>query len=56
MDTSTLRWILIVIGVIVLVSIRLFFNPEKKRKPKASRPRSREVYVLAQGYNRVNVS
>jgi 23S rRNA (uridine2552-2'-O)-methyltransferase len=26
------------------------------RKPKASRPRSREVYVLAQGYNRVNVS
>ncbi len=26
------------------------------RKPRASRPRSREVYVLAQGCNRVNVS
>ena len=37
MDTSTLRWILIIIGVIVLVAIRLFFNPEKKRRPKASR-------------------
>ena len=39
MDTSTLRWILIIAGVIVLASIWLFFNPERKRKlkPKASR-------------------
>lgn len=43
MDTSTLRWILIVIGVIVLISIRLFFNPEKKRKPKASRKKERKT-------------
>jgi len=35
-----LRWILIVIGVIVLVSIWLFFNPGKRRKPKASRRKS----------------
>ncbi len=39
MDTSTLRWILIAVGVLVLASIWLFFNPEKKRKPKASRRR-----------------
>jgi cell division protein ZipA len=39
LDTSTLRWILIVVGVLVLASIWLFFNPEKKRKPKASRRR-----------------
>lgn len=37
MDTSTLRWILIAIGVVIVASIFLFGNPEKKRKPKASR-------------------
>jgi cell division protein ZipA len=37
LDTSTLRWILIVVGVVIVVSIFLFGNPEKKRKPKASR-------------------
>lgn len=37
MDASTLRWILIVIGVLIVVSIFLFGNPERKRKPKASR-------------------
>lgn len=37
METSTLRWILIVIGVVIVASIFLFGNPEKKRKPKASR-------------------
>ncbi|MGD2130601.1 MAG: cell division protein ZipA [Lysobacterales bacterium] len=37
MDASTLRWILIVIGVIIVGSIFLFGNPDKKRKPKASR-------------------
>lgn len=37
MDTSTLRWILIVIGVLIVASIFLFGNPERKRKPKASR-------------------
>jgi cell division protein ZipA len=29
--------------VIVLISIRLFFNPEKKRKPKASRKKDRKT-------------
>jgi cell division protein ZipA len=37
METSTLRWIIITAGVIVLASIFLFGNPEKKRKPRASR-------------------
>lgn len=37
MDTSTLRWILIAIGVVIVASIFLFGNPERKRKPKASR-------------------
>ena len=37
METSTLRWILIVVGVVIVGSIFLFGKPEKKRKPKASR-------------------
>jgi len=37
LDTSTLRWILIIVGVVIVASIFLFGNPEKKRKPKASR-------------------
>ena len=37
MDTSTLRWILVVVGVVILASIFLFWNPERRRKPKASR-------------------
>lgn len=37
METSTLRWILIIVGVVIVASIFLFGNPEKKRKPKASR-------------------
>jgi len=36
-ETSTLRWILIIIGLAIVASIFLFGNPEKKRKPKASR-------------------
>jgi cell division protein ZipA len=37
LETSTLRWILIIIGVLIVASIFLFGNPDKKRKPKASR-------------------
>jgi cell division protein ZipA len=37
LDTSTLRWILIVIGLLIVAAIFLFGNPDKKRKPKASR-------------------
>ena len=37
MDTSTLRWILIIIGVLIVASIFLFGNPDRQRKPKASR-------------------
>lgn len=43
METSTLRWILIVIGVIIVGSIFLFGNPEKRRKPKASRKSARQA-------------
>jgi cell division protein ZipA len=37
MDTATLRWIIIVIGLIILGAIFLFGNPDKKQKPSASR-------------------
>jgi cell division protein ZipA len=36
-ETSTLRWILVVVGIVIVGTIFLFGNPEKKRKPKASR-------------------
>ncbi len=37
MDTTTLRWIIIAIGILILGAIFLFGNPEKKQKPRASR-------------------
>lgn len=37
MDISTFRWILIIVGVAIVLGIFLFGNPDKKRKPKASR-------------------
>jgi 23S rRNA (uridine2552-2'-O)-methyltransferase len=40
----------------VIKALRGQYRTVLIRKPKASRPRSREVYVLAQGHNRVNVS
>jgi cell division protein ZipA len=43
LDTSTLRWILIGVGLIVVASIFLFGNPEKQRKPKASRREKRRA-------------
>ena len=49
MDTSTLRWILIGVGIIVIASIFLFGNPEKKRKPKASRRQKRRAQVRKAG-------
>jgi 23S rRNA (uridine2552-2'-O)-methyltransferase len=33
-----------------LKNLRLHFNKVVSRKPKASRPRSREVYLLARGF------
>jgi len=41
-EASTLRWILIFVGIIIVGSIFLFGNPEKKRKPKASRKSRQE--------------
>lgn len=40
----------------VIKTLRGQYRTVLIRKPKASRPRSREVYVLAQGRNRANVS
>ena len=37
MDASTLRWILVIVGIIVVGSIFLFGNPNRKKQPKASR-------------------
>jgi cell division protein ZipA len=39
MDISTFRWILIVAGLAIVAGIFLFGNPDKKRKPRASRKR-----------------
>ena len=42
METSTLRWIIIGIGLLVLASIFLFGNPDKKRQPRASRKKEKQ--------------
>jgi len=39
MDISNLRWILILVGIAIITGIILFGNPDKKRKPRASRKR-----------------
>ncbi len=39
METSTLRWVIIIIGALILASVFLFGNPDKKRKLSASRKR-----------------
>jgi len=39
MDISTFRWILIIVGIVIVVGIFLFGNPDRKRKPRASRKR-----------------
>jgi len=40
MDISNLRWILIIVGIVIITGIILFGNPDRKRKPRASRKRS----------------
>lgn len=50
MDASTLRWILIVVGILIVGSIFLFGNPSKKKAPKASR--RREAMKKAQAAER----
>ena len=37
MDISNLRWILIIVGIAIITGIILFGNPDRKRKPRASR-------------------
>lgn len=49
METSTLRWILIILGAIVIASIWLFFNPEKQRRLKASRRSRKDVRKPGKG-------
>ncbi len=46
MDISTFRWILIIVGVLVLGSIFLFGSPEKRRKQRASRKSNRRTRDL----------
>jgi len=38
-DISTFRWILIIAGIAIVAGIFLLGNPDKKRKPRASRKR-----------------
>ncbi len=40
MDISTFRWILVIAGIAIVAGIFLFGNPDRKRKPRASRKRS----------------
>ncbi len=40
MDISTFRWTLIIVGIVIVAGIFLLGNPDKKRKPRASRKRS----------------
>lgn len=40
---ENLRWILVVVGIVIIAGIILFGNPDKKRKPKASRKRAAAV-------------
>lgn len=40
MDDSIFRWILVVAGILIIAGIFLFGNPDKKRKPRASRKRT----------------
>jgi cell division protein ZipA len=40
MDVSTFRWILIIAGLAIVAGIFLFGNPDRKRKPRASRKRA----------------
>jgi cell division protein ZipA len=40
MDISTFRWILIIVGIVIVAGIFLFGNPDRKRKPRASRKRA----------------
>ena len=39
MDTWNLRFVLIAVGVVIIIGLFLFGNPDKKRKPRASRKR-----------------
>lgn len=43
MDISTFRWILIVLGAVVLGAILLFGSPEKRRQKRASRKPNRRT-------------
>lgn len=45
MDSATLRWIIIIIGLVILAVIFLFGNPSKKRPPKASRRKAKAEKV-----------
>ena len=42
MDTSTLRWVLIIAGIALLAGLFLFGNPERKARRRA-KPRKRKA-------------
>lgn len=39
MDSDTFRWVLVIAGIAIIAGIFLFGNPDRKRKPRASRKR-----------------
>lgn len=52
MDTSTLRWVLIIIGLAIIGLIFIFGNPDKKKGPRASRRAARRSARRAGGGER----
>jgi cell division protein ZipA len=45
MDISSLRWILIIVGIVIITGIILFGNPDRKRKPRASRKQAHAARI-----------
>ena len=41
MDVATFRWVLIIVGLLIVAGILLFGNPNRQKKPRASRKRKR---------------
>ncbi len=48
MEATTLRWIIGIVGAVIIAGIFLFGNPDRKRKPRASRNRARAARAARQ--------
>lgn len=53
---TNLRWALVVVGIVIIIALFLFGNPDKKRKPRASRKRVRAQKVRHEPQLSINES